>query len=80
MTSVPLFDFKSYYHRLFVTYELQNPEVLMSQTIWSDETTVRKMPQDRNIQYRVHGSIKKENLPYNHQIQQDGFSVMFWDV
>ncbi len=31
--------------------------------IWSDETTVRQRPQGKKIEYRVHSSAKKEDLP-----------------
>lgn len=46
--------------------------------IWSDETTVRSCPKNKDIFYKVHSSISRENLPVNPQIQQGGFSVMFW--
>jgi len=52
--------------------------VLKEQTIWSDETTVRKCPKDKELLYRCHSSISKENLPVSNQFQQSGFSVMFW--
>ena len=46
--------------------------------IWSDETTVRQRPQGKKIEYRVHSSAKKEDLPVNAQVHSGGFSVMFW--
>jgi hypothetical protein len=46
--------------------------------IWSDETTVRQRPKDKEISYRVHSSIKKEDLSVNAQVHSGGFSVMFW--
>lgn len=46
--------------------------------LWSDETTVQKLPQGKEILYRVHSSTRKENLPVNVQIHSGGFSVMFW--
>ena len=46
--------------------------------IWSDETTVRKLPKDKELHFWVHSSTKKEDRPVNHQIQCGGFSVMFW--
>ena len=30
--------------------------------IWSDETTVRQCPKDKEVSYRVHSSVKKEDL------------------
>jgi transposase len=62
----------------FAQLGLQNLNVLKYQTIWSDETTVRKCPQGKEILHRCHSSVLKENLPVAHQIQQGGFSVMFW--
>ena len=46
--------------------------------IWSDETTVRQCPKDKEISYRVHSYTKKEDLPVNAQVHSGGFSVMFW--
>jgi hypothetical protein len=75
----PLISPRNIERRLaFALIHLQDPDLLESETIWSDETTVRKMPKDKDLHYRVHGSLLKENLPYNHQIQMGGFSVMFW--
>ena len=51
---------------------------LVNNTIWSDETTVKKMPKDKNIYIRCHASTPREELTINHQIQMGGFSVMFW--
>jgi len=51
---------------------------LMAFTIWSDETTVRKMPQGKTLLWRCHSSENTENTPINYQVQQGGFSVMFW--
>ena len=36
------------------------------------------MPKGLDIHYRVHSNVSKEDLPVNPQIQQGGFSVMFW--
>lgn len=57
---------------------MEDPEELTDAVIWSDETTVKKAPKGKNIQLRVHASIPAEELPFNHQFQQGGFSVMFW--
>jgi len=46
--------------------------------IWSDETTVRQMPQGKEIQVRVHSSNLDEFDGINPQIHSGGFSVMFW--
>ena len=63
---------------IFAKEGLRNLDILKHQTIWSDETTVRKCPKDKQILYRCHSSVKKENLPVAQQIQAGGFSVMFW--
>lgn len=47
-------------------------------TIWSDETTVKKCPSNLEIQYRVHASVSREDLPRVARVQAGGFSVMFW--
>ena len=62
----------------FATKYLANLDKLIHETIWSDETTVRKCPKGQDIYFRCHSSVNKENLPTNSQIQQGGFSVMFW--
>ena len=62
----------------FAREHLENIDPLIYETIWSDETSIRKSPKGHELQYRVHGSIKREDLPYNHQFQMGGFSVMFW--
>ena len=51
---------------------------LVTRTIWSDETTVRSMPQGQEVYFRCHTSVNKEDLPVNGQVQGGGFSVMFW--
>lgn len=51
---------------------------LIYETIWSDETTVRKAPKSKELFVRCHSSIKQKDLPINYQFQQGGFSVMFW--
>ena len=50
----------------------------MDTVIWSDETTVRKCPQGKELLYKIQSSIKKEELPVNGQVHSGGFSVMFW--
>ena len=46
--------------------------------IWSDVTTVRQMPQGKELKIRIH-SIEISNLDMiNPQIHSGGFSVMFW--
>lgn len=62
----------------FAMKHLEDVDTLIDATIWSDETTVRKAPKDKVITYRVHSSVDKESLPFNYQIQQGGFGVMFW--
>jgi hypothetical protein len=52
--------------------------VFWESVIWSDETTVRQRPQGKEMEFRVHSSAKKENLPVNAQVHSGGFSVMFW--
>lgn len=46
--------------------------------IWSDETTVRKAPQNKDKLIWTHESTKKMDRPVNQQFQCGGFSVMFW--
>lgn len=46
--------------------------------IWSDETSVKSMPNGKDVLYYSHWSTPRENLPINGQIQGGGFSVMFW--
>lgn len=75
----PLVSIRNIGRRLeFAQKWLEDPDELIYNTIWSDETTVRKMPQGKDILYRVHSSVQKDSLPRNRQIQQGGFSVMFW--
>ena len=75
----PLISIKNIQKRMeFAQKHLSDVDQLACRTIWSDETTVRRMPKGQDIVYRVHSSVKKENLPVNAQIQQGGFSVMFW--
>ena len=57
---------------------LDNLDQLMHETIWSDETTVRRHPRHQELFWRCHSSVERESLPFNEQIQQGGFSVMFW--
>jgi transposase len=47
-------------------------------TIWSDETSVRKISSGNQVLYRVHSSVPRSSLPGNYQVQQGGFTVMFW--
>ncbi len=46
--------------------------------IWSDETTVRSVPQGKMASEWVHKSVDRNNIPINPQIQHGGISVMFW--
>jgi transposase len=46
--------------------------------IWTDETTVRALPQGKKLQFWVHSSVENENYMINPQVQAGGFSVMFW--
>ena len=62
----------------FAENHLENVDELIQTTIWSDETSVRRMPQGQDMLYRVHSSVSKDTLPLNTQVQQGGFSVMFW--
>ena len=75
----PLVSTKNQIKRVeFATNQLENLDKLMHETIWSDETTVRKAPKGQDIYFRCHSSVDKENLPLNHQLHSGGFSVMFW--
>jgi hypothetical protein len=51
--------------------------IFRESVIWSFETTVRQRPQGKDIEIRVHSSVKKEDLPVNPQVHSGGFSVMF---
>ncbi len=46
--------------------------------IWSDETTVRQRPKDKDISIRVHSSDLSKAERINPQVHSGGFSVMFW--
>jgi hypothetical protein len=46
--------------------------------IWSDETTVRQMPQGKELKIRIHSSNIAQSDLINPQIHSGGFSVMFW--
>ncbi len=46
--------------------------------LWSDETMVRSIPNNKEIFHKVHKTVKKNDLPVNPQIQNGGFGVMFW--
>lgn len=46
--------------------------------IWSDETTIRSMPKNKNIKAWIHESTPKSEAPINPQVHSGGFSVMFW--
>jgi hypothetical protein len=54
--------------------------IFWESVIWSDETTVRQCPKDKEVSYRVHSSVKREELPVNAQVHSGGFSVMFWGM
>lgn len=62
----------------FANFWLDDPDSLVDSVIWSDETMVRMAPQNKQITFRCHASKDKEKLPFNYQIQNGGFSVMFW--
>ena len=62
----------------FAKKHLEDVDGLIDATIWSDETTVRKAPKSKSISFRVHAGTKPEDLPFNYQFQNGGFSVMFW--
>ena len=75
----PLVSTKNQIKRVeFATKQLENLDKLLHSIIWSDETTVRQMPKDKDITIWCHTSVDKENLPLNHQLHSGGFSVMFW--
>jgi hypothetical protein len=75
----PLLSARNVERRLaFALANLNDPDLLISDTIWSDETSVRKCPKGKDLFYWSHGSTKKEDLPINPQVQQGGFCVMFW--
>jgi hypothetical protein len=74
----PLVSDKNKLKRIgFAKKHLLDVDTLIDATIWSDETTVRKAPKDKELRFRVHSAVDKESLPLNHQIQMGGFSPMF---
>lgn len=46
--------------------------------IWSDETSVYKLPKSQELWIRVHSTEDDLNIPTNPQMHSGGFSVMFW--
>ena len=53
-------------------------QVFWDTVIWSDETTVRQRPEDKDIIIRVHSSFVETAEKINPQIHSGGFSVTFW--
>ena len=75
----PLVSAKNRQLRVDWALEMQDtdPE-LWDMVIWSDETTVRSMPQAKEVHFWIHSSTPRNNMPINFQVQGGGFSVMFW--
>ena len=63
---------------IFAEKMLENPAEFWERVIWSDETTVRSNPNSKEVFFKVHNSVKRENLPFNTKSQSQGISVMFW--
>jgi hypothetical protein len=60
----PLLSARNIERRLaFARENLLDIDLLVSDIIWSDETTVRKMPKDKDLHYWASGTIRKEDLP-----------------
>jgi transposase len=75
----PLLSARNIERRLaFAREHLTDIDLLISDTIWSDETCVRKIPKDKDLYYWSSSTTRRQDLPTNFQIQQGGFSVMFW--
>jgi transposase len=62
----------------FAREHINKPSEFWETMIWSDETSVEAIPQGRSIYFKVHGTIKRENLPTQARVQGGGFKVMFW--
>jgi transposase len=75
----PLVSIKNQRKRIeFAEENLEELDRLMHETIWSDETMVRKLPKHQEISFRCHSNVDRENLPSNLQVHSGGFGVMFW--
>ena len=75
----PLLSAINMHKRLeFAKNYLQKGPGFWDHVIWSDETMVRSLPKSQDKFHKVHFSVKRTNLPVNPQIQNGGFSVMFW--
>jgi transposase len=79
LIKAPMVSDKNKARRLeFASRFSANPDTWWRHILWSDETSVQAHPKGRDVYVRVHGSVKRENLPRNVQVQAGGFSVMFW--
>ena len=75
----PLVSARNQLRRLeFARLWKNDVHTLVHTTVWSDETMVYKQPKGKDLFIRCHSSTPRENMPLNIQLQQGGFSVMFW--
>jgi hypothetical protein len=79
LIKAPMVSDKNKARRLeFASRLSDNRDPWWKRILWSDETSVQAHPKGRDVHFRVHGSVKRENLPRIVQVQAGGFSVMFW--
>lgn len=62
----------------YATTALEWPVDFWDRVIWSDETTLRSMPQSKEVKIWTRHRRNSPELPVNPQIQHGGISVMFW--
>jgi len=57
---------------------IENDLSIFDRILWSDETTVRANPVNKNVTIITNQPQTNDNLMINGQVQQGGISVMFW--
>lgn len=63
---------------IFARSNVEASEEFWRSIIWSDETTFRSIPKDKNQSEYMHSKTPMALRPINPQVQMGGFSVMFW--
>ena len=66
--------------RQFAREYVQKSDDFLGSIVWSDETTVRQLPKDKERLIWTHNSTIKENRQTNLQVHSGGFSVMFGEL
>eukprot|EP00834_Sanchytrium_tribonematis_P007873 NODE_791_length_3859_cov_0.266755.p1 type:complete len:220 gc:universal NODE_791_length_3859_cov_0.266755:762-103(-) len=74
----PVLSARNKLKRLKFARKYLNEIEYLRNILWSDETSVTTFPTRRQIQIKVHSSVKKLYRPTIPLKQQGGFSVMFW--